>query len=156
MQKRVLANDEPEKAYQDNYHGHPQYGIIYKSLIFIMLVTILPDMINRIFGEKILPAGTILILSIFLLSLIKANLVLKNFMHVRFEPAMLLVTVFTGIFSLLLLFSLLWPDVTRLYDPNSQATYETQVIGQKTYIVNHKTGEMTLFELQRIKEQLGH
>lgn len=77
--KRILANDNPEDVYKKDYHGHPKYFVIFISLLILMGVSLYPTFFN-------ISTVGIVVASVFIVSVVKAGLVMANFMHIRFEP----------------------------------------------------------------------
>lgn len=94
----IVVYPSPEK----DYHGHPNYLRVYVWLLVL-------------FGFSVV-AGFILpfqmaVFAIFLMAIAKAWLVVANFMHLRYEPFLVLLAVIVVIFILLALFWGIYPDI---------------------------------------------
>ncbi len=116
--KRILASDNPEDVYKKDYHGHPNYRNIYLLLLFFLVVTLIPNIVQLVIGHKIDIVWWTVIL-IFLFSTWKAILVIRNFMHLKFEPGLVFGVVGTGLLCLIILFWLVKADVSSM-DPNTK------------------------------------
>jgi cytochrome c oxidase subunit IV len=98
-------NQPPGKPFPDeqDYHGHPDYAKVFLWLLFFLGVSLL---VGYVFSS---PKLTISL--IFLTAGIKAILVVKNFMHLKYEPVLVLVAVLVVLFILLSFFFGVFPDI---------------------------------------------
>lgn len=97
-QTNIVVYPLPEK----DYHGHPNYWRVYVWLLIL-------------FGLSVI-AGFILpfqlaVFVIFITAIAKSWLVVANFMHLRYEPFLILLAVMVVIFILLSLFWGVYPDI---------------------------------------------
>ncbi|MDH5682759.1 MAG: cytochrome C oxidase subunit IV family protein [Spirochaetota bacterium] len=115
---RILAADNPEDVYKDDYHGHPNYIKVFITLIIIMGITLIPDVIKMVTGAN---KTAIMIAGIFVFSSIKAGMVMSNFMHLKFEPRALWALVGFALFCLIAFFVGVMPDTTFFFDPNTHS-----------------------------------
>ncbi len=88
---------------ENDYHGHPNYFKVYLLLlvffgISLVIVYLLPLHL----------AVTV----IFTIALVKAWLVVANFMHLRYEPNLVVLAVILVVFILMAFFWGVFPDVT--------------------------------------------
>lgn len=128
--KRILAQDSPEKVYQDDYHGHPKYFGVYIWLLIILIITLIPNIVNLIAGHELISAAVLkdswyfVVAGIFIFSTWKAVLVMRNFMHIKFEPMMVFGMVFVSVLCLLFIFILIFPDISKIFEPNTRFNIE--------------------------------
>lgn len=120
--KRFLAKDSSEIYYINDYHGHPNYKIIYFLLLLLMFITVIPELVNALYGKEVIPHSTLVILGIFFLSTVKATLVVFKFMHMQFEHRFLLISFFLCLILLLILYVLLFLDISKLAYENYHFT----------------------------------
>jgi cytochrome c oxidase subunit IV len=90
---------DPEK----DYHGHPNYFKVYIALLVFFGISLVV--------VSLLPLH-LAVAVIFLIALVKAGLVVANFMHLKYEPFLVLLAVLCVIFILLALFWGVFPDIT--------------------------------------------
>jgi len=84
-----------------DYHGHPNYTLVYGVLVVLLGLSYLSDFI-----EMPMLAMTVL----FGTAIIKAWLVISNFMHLKYEPAVMWLIPGSGVACLLVLYILVFPD----------------------------------------------
>lgn len=88
-----------------DYHGHPEYGKVYLRLLLL-------------FGTSLLSAYFfsigIAITIIFFVAIIQAGLVLRNFMHLKYEPILVWIVAISVLFTLLMLFYGVYVDITTV------------------------------------------
>ena len=87
---------------QTDYHGHPSYANIFLWLMLFFGISL---------GVGYFVSPGIAVFLIFLTAIIKAVLVVRNFMHLKFEPWQVLVVVALVLFVLLALFLGVYPDI---------------------------------------------
>ena len=92
----------PEK----DYHGHPNYGKILLTLLALLAVSL-------ILGFAISPWLAVIL--IFATALWKAALVMRNFMHLKYEPWQILLVVGIVLFVVLAFFFGVFPDITNVH-----------------------------------------
>ncbi len=88
---------------ETDYHGHPNYSKVFLSLIFLFAISLI---IGYFISAKI---GIALI---FFTAVIKAALVVGNFMHLKYEPKLIWVAVGIAVFIFLAFYFGVLPDVT--------------------------------------------
>lgn len=102
----MSTNIAPGKAFPDeDYHGHPNYTKIYLSLLILFTISLAVGMFT---------SPLVAVILIFLTAIIKAVLVIGNFMHLKFEPK--LVWLVLGVFTFII-FVFYWsvfPDITLI------------------------------------------
>lgn len=105
--EHTAINQAPGKPFPDeqDYHGHPNYARIF----FLLLLLLGVSLAVGYFTSPML--GVCLI---FLTAFIKAGMVVVNFMHLKFEPALIAVVVGVVVFVLLSFFWGVFPDVTLI------------------------------------------
>ncbi len=121
MSNRKLVSNNPEDEYKNHYHGHPKYLRIFILLIVFMALTLIPDIVNIIAGKVVVEKIWWVIALIFVFSTWKAVLVMRNFMHVRYEPKLVFTMVATALACLVLLFALAARDIPS-HDNNTTLT----------------------------------
>ena len=92
---------------ETDYHGHPNY---FRVLIYLL---VLLGLSLAVF-EFNLPAN-IAIAIVFAVSFWKIGLVMRNFMHLRFEHTLIWIAVFAAVFILLVFFWGLFPDIPMVH-----------------------------------------
>ena len=105
--EHTVTNQPPGKAFPDeqDYHGHPNYKKVFLSLLLLMGVSLTVGYFTTpLIGVSL----------IFLVALIKAGLVVANFMHLKFEPWLILVAVLIVVFILVSFFWGVFPDITLI------------------------------------------
>ncbi len=88
---------------QTDYHGHPKYGRVFLRLLLLAATSI-------VCGLLFPPAVSISI--IFLIAVIQAGLVLRNFMHMKYEPLLIWIISISILFTLFMLFYGVYTDIT--------------------------------------------
>lgn len=88
-----------------DYHGHPKYGKVLLWLFGLFGVSLLV-------GHFFSPMLAISI--IFATAIWKSTLVVKNFMHLKFEPLLVWVVVIVVLFTLFMFFWGVYPDITAV------------------------------------------
>lgn len=88
-----------------DYHGHPNYGKVFLWLLALLAVSL-------IVGYLVSPLAAVFV--IFATALIKAALVVRNFMHLRYESWLIWVAVAAVLFVLLAFFFGVYPDITEV------------------------------------------
>ncbi len=91
---------------ETDYHGHPHYFRILIYLLSLMAFSLL-------IGEFVSPILAVVL--IFVAAAIKASLVVKNFMHLDFEPILLWIAVAAVLFCLAAFFFSIYPDITAAH-----------------------------------------
>ena len=87
---------------QTDYHGHPSYANIFLWLMLFFGISL---------GVGYFVSPGVAVFLIFLTAIIKAVLVVRNFMHLKFEPWQVLVVVGAVFFVLLAFFFGVFPDI---------------------------------------------
>ncbi|GEM_PF-1420822 len=96
-----LGHEVPVPKEMD-YHGHPNYNMIYLTLIVLLGISLLGDL---------MPAKSLLIALVFGTAIIKAALVIRNFMHLKYENLFLwIISIGAVLFILLAFFWGMYPD----------------------------------------------
>ncbi|MBE7411226.1 MAG: cytochrome C oxidase subunit IV family protein [Leptospiraceae bacterium] len=90
-----------ETTEEIEYHGHPNYFLIYTVLVGFLLISLVADWI---------PNHKIAVYLIFVTAIIKAYLVIANFMHLKYEPYALIVLFGFGVCVGLFFFFGVYPD----------------------------------------------
>lgn len=88
-----------------DYHGHPSYTNVFLWLMVLFGISLV---IGYLVSLKLA------IVLIFLTAIIKAMLVARNFMHLRFEPWLIWVVAAMVFFVLFALFFGVFPDITLI------------------------------------------
>lgn len=83
------------------YHGHPNYFLIYAVLVGFLLISLVADWI---------PNHTVAVYMIFLTAIIKAYLVIANFMHLKYEPYVVAMIFAGGVCMGIFFFLGVYPD----------------------------------------------
>lgn len=96
-----MSTQQNHSQNQD-YHGHPNYFMVWLTLVIIFIISLA---VNEL-GNRQLAISLI-----FSLAIVKAILVLGNFMHLRWEPKMVWTIVGFAIFCLLALYYGVMPDL---------------------------------------------
>jgi caa(3)-type oxidase subunit IV len=84
------------------HHEHPNYVLVYGALLALLVVSILLGRLPNAYAMNAL---------VFTVAGIKAILVLRYFMHVKFEPWLVVVILVGATFFLVVLFIGVAPDV---------------------------------------------
>lgn len=88
-----------------DYHGHPNYLKIFLALLVLFSISLLVGL----FFSPI-----VAVLLIFATALWKAALVMRNFMHLKYEPLIIWIAVAAVLFCLLAFFLGIYPDITAV------------------------------------------
>lgn len=89
-----------------DYHGHPNYRKVLISLLILLAVSLI---VGYIFSPMLA------VILIFATAIWKVSLVMRNFMHLKFEPILIWIAVAAVIFVLFTFFFLVFVDVTPIY-----------------------------------------
>lgn len=85
------------------------YSLYWRTWVWLLGVTILEV------GVVYLPVPRgYMILGVVLLALVKASLIVSNFMHLKLERRTLAYVLAVPLFFLVALFSFVWPDALRI------------------------------------------
>lgn len=87
---------------EKDYHGHPNYFLVYISLMAFFGVSLMADYLGNHMLAIYLIFGT---------AFIKMVLVISNFMHLKFEPKSFWLLPIFGAFTILAFIFLVYPDV---------------------------------------------
>jgi caa(3)-type oxidase subunit IV len=87
---------------EKDYHGHPNYNMIFYALVALMIATVIVD-------ELGLPTN-VMVLSVFGIAVVKAYLVMANFMHLKYEPKLVDLFPYLSIVLIVVLFFGVYPD----------------------------------------------
>ncbi len=90
---------------ETDYHGHPAYAKVFLSLILLFGLSLV---IGYFTSAKVAVA------LIFLTAVIKAALVVGNFMHLKYEPKLIWVAVGIALFIFLAFYFGVLPDITLI------------------------------------------
>ncbi len=104
------TQDNGSVVYPDvktDYHGHPNY---FRVLIYLL---VLLGLSLAVF-EFNLPAN-VAIAIVFAVAVWKIGMVIRNFMHLRYEPILIWIAVFAAVFILLAFFWGVFPDVSMVH-----------------------------------------
>ncbi len=96
-----VITPEPET----DYHGHPNYTKVFFSLVILLTVSL----VVGFFTSPMLAVSLI-----FLVAIIKAGLVVGNFMHLKFEPKFIWLVAGIVLFILLSFFFGVYPDIVPI------------------------------------------
>jgi caa(3)-type oxidase subunit IV len=88
-----------------DYHGHPNYGKVFLWLLLFLGISL-------IVGYLISPLVAVFL--IFTTAIIKAALVVRNFMHLKYESWLIWVAVAAVLFILFAFFFGVFPDITNV------------------------------------------
>lgn len=91
----------------NDYHGHPNY---FRVLIYLLVLL----GVSLAVFEFNLPAN-VAIAIVFIVAFWKIGMVVRNFMHLRYEPILIWVAVFAAVFILLAFFWGVFPDVPMVH-----------------------------------------
>lgn len=87
----------------NDYHGHPNYFKVYLALLVFFGVSLV-----IVYFLPLHLAVTV----VFIIALVKAWLVVANFMHLKYEPNLVVLAVLLVGFVLLAFFWGVFPDIT--------------------------------------------
>lgn len=90
---------------ETDYHGHPDYSRIFLSLAALFGISLLIGYFT---------SAKVAVILIFLTAIIKAALVVRNFMHLKYEPKLIWVTVAIAVFIFLVFYFGVLPDITLI------------------------------------------
>ncbi len=90
---------------EHDYHGHPKYEKIFISLLILFGVSLV---VGFLFSPILAVA------LIFATAVWKTSLVIKNFMHLRYEPLLIWIAIAAVIFCLFVFFFGIYPDITAV------------------------------------------
>ncbi len=86
-----------------DYHGHPNYAKVLITLFVLFGISL-------VVGYLVSPIYAVIL--IFVTAAWKASLVVRNFMHLRFEPLLIWIAVAAVFFCLIAFFFGIYPDIT--------------------------------------------
>lgn len=106
--KHLAINQPPGKAFPDeqDYHGHPNYGRVFFSLLFFLGISLV--------AGYIFSSPALAITLIFITAGVKTMLVVRNFMHLKFEPLLIWVVILVVVFILVSFFFGVFPDIVPI------------------------------------------
>lgn len=90
---------------EHDYHGHPNYTKILVSLLSLLTFSL-------IIGYFVSPMLAIIL--IFATATWKAALVMRNFMHLKYEPFLLFIAISAVLLIILTFFFGVYPDITAI------------------------------------------
>lgn len=90
---------------ENDYHGHPNYLKVYIALLLLFGVSLVASYLDNFL---------LMVAIVFVVSTLKALLVLNNFMHLRWEPIPLQVIIYMALFALAALIIGVYFDVTAV------------------------------------------
>ena len=86
-----------------DYHGHPRYGNIFIRLLILSAASLICGFLF---------STGIAISILFLIAVIQAGMVLRGFMHIKYEPLLIWIIAISVIFTLFMLFYGVYTDIT--------------------------------------------
>ncbi len=102
---RISENIEiPDPAL--DYHGHAPYGRILLQLLILLSVSLIVGMVF---------STSVAVFLIFATAIWKSSMVMKNFMHLKFEPLLVWVAIAAVLFILFMFFFGIYPDITAVH-----------------------------------------
>ncbi|NNM94120.1 MAG: cytochrome C oxidase subunit IV family protein [Bacteroidia bacterium] len=93
----------PDAAHE--YHGHPNYGRVLFTLLALLSLSLV---IGYIFSPALA------ITFIFATAVWKTALVMRNFMHLKYEPLFLFIVIAAVLLILFAFFMGVYPDITAV------------------------------------------
>ena len=87
---------------RDDYHGHPPYVKIWGILLGLLGLSLLAAFLNHPLLATVI---------IFVLAGVKAYLVIVNYMHLKFEPSILISAFLFAVVCMFFLFFGIYPDI---------------------------------------------
>lgn len=90
---------------EHDYHGHPHYARILLSLLALLSLSL-------IVGYVFSPLWAIVL--IFATAVWKTALVMRNFMHLKYEPLLLFIVIATVLLIIFAFFFGVYPDITAI------------------------------------------
>ena len=100
-----MSVPRPSSETPADYHGHPNYLATWALLMAILFVSLALGHL----GHKVLA-----ITLIFSLAVVKALMVVGNFMHMRYEPRVMWAMVLFSLACVAFFFFGVYPDVVRV------------------------------------------
>lgn len=90
---------------EHDYHGHPNYGKIFIGLLILFGVSLV---VGFLFSPMLA------VILIFATAIWKTALVMRNFMHLKFEPFLIWIAIAAVLFCLFAFFFGIYPDITAV------------------------------------------
>lgn len=90
---------------QNDYHGHPNYLGVYLALLVFFGLSLAAGALGH---------STLAVILIFGTAIVKAVLVVANFMHLKFEPKLALLLIAIVLFIILSFYFGVYPDVVPI------------------------------------------
>ncbi|MCB1191305.1 MAG: cytochrome C oxidase subunit IV family protein [Leptospiraceae bacterium] len=90
---------------EKDYHGHPNYFMVYVWLLVFFVVSLLSDFFEN---------HTLAVFLIFSTAFVKMLLVVANFMHLKYEPKAFWVIPIFGAICIVSFLLLVYPDITMV------------------------------------------
>lgn len=108
METHIISQPDAVKFAdpESDYHGHPNYSKILITLFLLFGFSLA-------IGYFVSPILTVVL--IFATAIWKATLVVKNFMHLKFEPILIWIAVAAVLFCLTVFFFGIYPDITAVH-----------------------------------------
>lgn len=94
-------------ANNKDYHGHPNYLMVFIALTVLMIASVFVDKMG-LTGAT----GSIVVYGI---AVIKAYLVIANFMHLKYEPKLVDMFPYLSIACMVVLFFGVYPDSAMIH-----------------------------------------
>ena len=88
-----------------DYHGHPNYWKVFLSLMLLFGISL-------VVGYAFSPVLAVVL--IFGTAIWKSSLVMKNFMHLKYEAFIIWLVVAVVLFCLIMFFFGVYPDITAV------------------------------------------
>ena len=98
-------SDHQQQNGHEDYHGHPNYFVIWAVLVVILGISL---------GLGYLGNHTLAVTLIFALAFVKAFLVLANFMHLRWGPKAVTAIIIFSMIVLGYVFLGVYPDIVPI------------------------------------------
>jgi cytochrome c oxidase subunit IV len=86
-----------------DYHGHLNYGKIYVWLLILFAVSL---------TSAFLFSHVAAIATVFVIAIIQAGLIARNFMHLKFEPVLIWIIAIAAVFCLVMFLYGMYIDIT--------------------------------------------
>ncbi|HHH53613.1 MAG TPA: hypothetical protein ENK91_08140 [Bacteroidetes bacterium] len=99
-----LAHEVEYPALND-YHGHPNYLKVYIALLLLFGISLVASYLDSFM---------LMVVIVFVVSCLKALLVINYFMHLRWEPVPLQIIIYMALFALTALIIGVYFDVTAV------------------------------------------
>ncbi len=90
---------------ENDYHGHANYLKVYISLLVLFAITVFASLISN---------PIVVFIVVFSISVVKASLVILNFMHLKWEPSVVWYLLLLALLTLTFLFVGLYPDTVPI------------------------------------------